>query len=339
MEAVLADLAAMTGVPALGVARFDLSGIGDVAVTGLRRAGGAAATLDDFWHIGSCGKSITSAMIASLVGAGTLHFTDRLGASLPDGAASRFAPVTLQELLSHRAGLPSNPAWWRLAAYMGLGGDPLAASESMAAALLRRAPDAPPGTRFHYSNIGYGFAGVMASRAAGQSFEDLVRTHVIEPSGMKRAYYGIPPQDGSAPFEHRRLLGSKWRLVRQGARAVDDLPIIRPSGSVTCTLGDFAAYGRWQLDIACGQPNHPVAETHLPVGPPPLAQAEWRYGMGWFVEEDGRRLSHSGSTGGTFAHLLLRRDLGRGLAFVANGFDPGWGLPGAAILQRLEQAV
>ena len=56
------------GVPAIGAAIVDAHGnvVADVVGT-TRRGGSEAVTVDDAWHIGSCGKSMTASLYARLV--------------------------------------------------------------------------------------------------------------------------------------------------------------------------------------------------------------------------------------------------------------------------------
>lgn len=69
-------------VPALGAAVVTRDGGVDVDVVGVRiRGGDDPVRLDDRWHIGSCGKSITAALYARLVEGGEAEWGARLQAS------------------------------------------------------------------------------------------------------------------------------------------------------------------------------------------------------------------------------------------------------------------
>lgn len=328
-------------LPAVGFMAFGPAEVGRAVVRGTRRAGGpVAATADDLWHLGSIGKSMTSAALAALVGAGALSWDVEVGRALPELADAPLAPATLRDLLAHRSGIRTDPPVRLLLRYLALGGDAARVSERMLARAAGERPAFEPGSDFLYSNLGYGLAAAIAARTTGIAYLDLLRAHVLGPAELRTATIGVPPQDGTAPFEHRlRRRGGRWVPVAQGRRAVDDLPALAPSGCVSATLADIAAYGAWHLRIARGaQPDAAhVAITHQPVGPPPEPEHGWRYGLGWFVvpARGGPVLLHAGSTGGSFAILALAPDRARGVALVANGFRPEWGHPDDSMARRL----
>lgn len=113
---------------------------------------------------------------------------DRDGERRPDGAGPDGDPdlvaarpkVTVEHLLTHTAGLPSHRSYWE----KGLEGR----------ALLARAAteplEAPPGTRFLYSDIGFILLGEIAAVVGRRPLDTLVREVVTGPLGMARTGYG-----------------------------------------------------------------------------------------------------------------------------------------------------
>ena len=91
------------------------------------------------WHLGSDTKAMTATLVGRLVDKGMLSWDTPLERMLPDLAAvmrSEYRDVTLVDLMSHRAGLPENPAG------EGMGGDKVtvAAAREAAADLGEPAP-------------------------------------------------------------------------------------------------------------------------------------------------------------------------------------------------------
>jgi CubicO group peptidase (beta-lactamase class C family) len=330
------DLAALD-VPGCAAACFDDGGTGETTVTGQRATHGAAAVSEgDRWHFGSCGKAMTSAMIARLADDGVLDWSAPLASEVTEAGGTPHAEVTLADLLAHRSGLPTNPAAWRLLRYMAFGGNAQHASNAMTDALLRKRPLFNAGSDFLYSNAGYGLAGLMAERATGTPFNALIRRHVLEPAGMSETQFGVPLQDGSAPLEHRpAIIGGGWKTVRQGARAVDDLGLFKPSGCLSGPVADLARFGRWHVNESR---RGAMARTISPSGPPPQQGQGWRYGFGWMLDDDrdlGPFYWHSGSTGGTFAFIAVFPEPSLGFAFAANAFRADWAKPGSAFTNAL----
>ena len=117
------------GLPALAAAVVREDRIVAEGAVGLRKAGGdEAVTVVDRFHIGSCTKAMTATMIARLVEAGKLKWSQTVATSLPDqnsGMRPEYRPVTLAQLLSHRGGFPreTSPAGHTLLDIHALPGD------------------------------------------------------------------------------------------------------------------------------------------------------------------------------------------------------------------------
>jgi CubicO group peptidase (beta-lactamase class C family) len=330
-------------LPAAAVVQFDETAAFDVEVAGERRRGFEAVGVHDIWHFGSVGKSMTSAMVSFLVAEGRLCWEDKLLDHLPEARGFAYGDVTMAHLLSHRSGIATNPPQWLLLRYLVAGGDPSELSRRMVKGVFGRRPAFRAGTDFLYSNMGYGLAGMIAERVTGTPFKDLVRRFVFEPAGMTTAKFGMPPQDGTAPLEHRWSgLGGKWKAIGHGRRSVDDLPVMWPAGCVSGSIADLATYGRWQIQLF--RSARAASPMHTPVGPPPDPPRQWRYAMGWFVDHrqgasSDLRLHHAGSTGGSFAYLSILPGQSRGFAFATNAFRPEWSEPGGPFISDLASCL
>ena len=66
---------------------------------------GVPVQIGDRWHLGGITKSITATMIARLVEAGRMHWSDTIGKCFPDASVqAAWKPVTLGQLLTDTAG-------------------------------------------------------------------------------------------------------------------------------------------------------------------------------------------------------------------------------------------
>ncbi len=80
-------------------------------VTGDRiRGRGEPATSNDLWHIGSCAKAMTGALYARLVERGEATWEATLSELFPDldGIDPAWRRTRIDQVLTHRAGLPAN---------------------------------------------------------------------------------------------------------------------------------------------------------------------------------------------------------------------------------------
>ncbi len=55
-------------------------------------------------------------------------------------------------------------------------------------------PRMPIGSNYNYSNIGFGFLGVVLEGATGQSLPLLMNSNIIQPLGMTNTYFEVPKQ-------------------------------------------------------------------------------------------------------------------------------------------------
>ena len=98
LDAALETIRARHRVPALVVAATRSDRLIAAGAAGVRAAGeSAVVTIDDRFHLGSCGKSITATLAARLVDAGVIDWESTVGATLePAGIdAGRYGAVTL----------------------------------------------------------------------------------------------------------------------------------------------------------------------------------------------------------------------------------------------------
>ncbi len=248
-------------------------------------------TIHDKIHLGSCTKAMTATMIARLVESNRLTWDSTIGDLFPELHASLhgdFRKVTVEQLLTHTAGVPRDGPWSEL------GADPSTTVQRQRL-LLRicgSQPEATPGTTYLYSNVGYMLAGLLAERSSGMSWERLMRETVFEPLGMDSAGFGAPGTTGTVdqPWGHRLLDG---RLV---ANQSDNIPALGPAGTVHCTMTDWAKFVAFHLQGARSDPQFLSAETFTRMHTPPTGHS---YAHGWQVTErdwaGGRVLTHSGS--------------------------------------------
>jgi CubicO group peptidase (beta-lactamase class C family) len=90
-----------------------------------------------------------------------------------------------------------------------------------------------PGAEFHYCTMGFNVAARVAEVAAKRPFEELSRTELLEPMGMKNTRY--------TPFG-LQALSSRPTLSNGESR------FIMAGGGMTSTLDDFAAFYQMHLN-------------------------------------------------------------------------------------------
>ena len=244
-------------------------------VLGTMAVGGPPMTRDSIFRISSDSKPITAAATLALVAEGLLDLDEPVGRLLPELAGPRVLrrmdgpledtvpanrEITVRDLLTFTFGFGA-------AVEMFFAAEPwpvMAAEDALHLATLgppdrdiQPDPDtwiaglgslpllAQPGERWFY-NTGASVLGVLAARAAGQPFGDVLRTRLLEPLGMTGTAFWTTQTD--------RLV-TAYRRAPEGLAAWDQpdgswsRPPAFPDGAagLVSTADDLLAFSRMLL--------------------------------------------------------------------------------------------
>lgn len=275
------------------------------AVTGFRRMStGDRLRIDDRFHIASCTKSMTATLAAIVVEDGRLEWTSRLVDVLPELRSVRreYQGATLEQLLAHAARMPAYTQFGpdRLEELKALRGSPTEQRLAFLSEVLAAEPNDAAGDAA-YSNVGYTAAAAMLERAAGESWEDLVRSRLTRPLGMASVGFGWPASSRT-PEQPRGHFLRNGELVEQ---PLDDsylLPVaLWPAGAVHSSIGDLGRYAADHLNGLLGRkallPRAAYEKLHRTP-----SRAEQGFTLGWGVRRDARWgvLHYGAGSGGTF---------------------------------------
>lgn len=311
ISSLLEPIIARQKIPGMAAAVIQGDRIVMLGVAGVRAAGHPEkATTNDLWHLGSCTKSMTATLCAQLVEDGRLNWNTTLEQGFPELAERmnpRWKPVTLTQLLTHRAGVPTgldqDGLWGRV---WNSNETPAKLRLVIAEYLLTHEPAHEPGSKFEYANAGYTLAGILAERAGGEAWESLIRRRLFEPLGITSAGFGAPgvPVVISQPRGHT----AKGEAVEPSHDA-DNPAGIGPGGTVHMTITDWARYVAIHLRGDEDNPDRAARllkpESFDVLHTPPAGE----YACGWACTQrpwgDGRVLNHNGSNTMWFAVTWL----------------------------------
>ena len=288
---------------------------------GVRKRGGRdKVALADKFHIGSCTKTMTATLCAILVEEGKLKWDASPARVLAADVKSidpGWRKATLEQLLQNRGGAPGDidPGLWATL-WVPKG---TAARRMLAQGILSKPPAAEPGTTYAYSNAGYAIAGLMAERATGRAWEDLMREKLFKPVGMTSAGFGAPTGP-AAPRGH----SVDGKPKEPTSAASDNPPAIGPAGTVHCTAGDWARFVSLHLAGSRGNAKLLKSETFKKLHTPPDGE---KYAMGWIVVTsplgDGTALTHAGSNTMWFAVTWVLPKQNVAVLVMCNQGGPG----------------
>jgi CubicO group peptidase (beta-lactamase class C family) len=289
---------------------------------------------DSVFRIASMTKSFTAATLLLLRDEGRLDLDAPVARYVPElegwvPPAADTGPVTVRQLLTMSAGLPTDDPWGDR--QQGLPLDRFAE-------LLAVGPTfaAPPGTLFDYSNLGYGILGRVITSVAGAEYREVVRDRLLRPLGMTgTAYLAEEVPDDRLAHGYVRQDGV---LVREGT---DGYGALASMGGLFSSIHDLGTWVAGFLDafparsdpegphplrratrremqqvqrmIAPELPAHGVADE--------LSAAAGGYGFGLFVRVApavGTTISHSGGYPGFGSNMAWHPASGIGVIALAN---------------------
>jgi CubicO group peptidase (beta-lactamase class C family) len=192
-----------------------------------------SVTAETHFRVGSISKSFVALGILRLVADGRLRLDAPVRSIAPElvienpWEATR--PITVANLLEHTAGFDDmhfNEM------YVKSKQPDLPMRDVLSINPASRRVRWEPGTRFSYSNPGYGVAGYLIEKVTGLPYDRVLRDSILTPLGMKTASFELTDQDTAS--------------ISQGYSGSDRTPVgyphiyLRPAGNLHCSPAELA---------------------------------------------------------------------------------------------------
>ena len=202
--------------------------------------------VDTLFGTASGTKGLTALVVMSLVERGTLGLGTAARSLLGDDLPLVADDVTIEHLLAHRSGIGDyldEDGIDDLSDYlMPVPVHQLATTEQYLAVLDGHETVFPAGERFAYNNAGYVLLALLAERASGAEFPDLVRDLVCEPAGMgDTAFLRSDELPGRAALGYLSVDGPRTNVLHLPVRGSGD-------GGIYSTAADLSAF--WDALLA-----------------------------------------------------------------------------------------
>src|ERR1700677_771378 len=176
---------------------------------------------------------MTATLAAMLIEDGKLNWDTTIIDVFPEFKGlidPQYENVTVEQLLTHRGGVPRNApaaAWARAWKQQGT---PVQQRYQFIEAVLSEPPEAPPGTKYIYSNQGYAIVGAMLEKITGTPWETLITERLFKPFHMDSAGFGPPGTIGGIdePWGHITKSGTIQPIQS------DNPPAIAPAAAAHC---------------------------------------------------------------------------------------------------------
>jgi CubicO group peptidase (beta-lactamase class C family) len=276
------------------------------------RAHAIPATIDTQFAIASGSKAFTALVVVSLIADGALSLRTAARSLLGDDLPLIADDVTVEHLLAHRSGIGD---------YVDedLDQEPLPkvpVQELVTTADFIPALDGFPskfaaGTRFSYCNSGYVVLALLAERASGVPYHDLVAQRVTRPAGMAdTAYLRSDELPGRAAICYLDDLRTN----------VFSLPVRgNGDGGAYTTCGDIRVF--WSSLFA----GRIVSDEDVARMVRPRSDAgSMRYGLGFWLAPDGPGVAIEGADYGVSFRSVHDPSDGLTWTVMSNSTEGAW---------------
>jgi len=247
-------------LPAIAVSVMDSRSILFQEIQGVRVAGNqTVATLDDYFHIGSCSKSVLALIAQKLVEQKKISWQTRFFDLFPEftsKANKLYHDISLEDLFLCKAGIKpyTNGKTEKFPEF-----DPSVKNRRME--FIKHLIGLPPASnkkhgkfRCLYSNAGYTMASAMLEKVTELNYEELVTKTLTDDLDIP-VHIGWPNSfSPDQPWGHH-IIGSRIEALPPDHEY--RLPcLITPAGDLSLTPRDYAIYTRLHLRGLRGEDNY-----------------------------------------------------------------------------------
>ncbi|HEX2995253.1 MAG TPA: serine hydrolase domain-containing protein [Anaerolineales bacterium] len=296
---------------------------------------GRAVTPDTLFTIASISKTMTATALMTLNEQGKFELDDDVNKYLPFEVRNpNFPdkPITIRMLLTHTSSIKDSDVYneyYTLRQEPVLPDSPVALGDYLKDYLtpngkLYSAKDNfledAPGTKYEYSNTGFGLVGYLVERISGMPFSEYCKQAVFEPLGMEHtAWYfkDVNTDLMAVPYGYNEFLRQPKRYGFYGYPTY-------PDGALKTSVNEFARFmfvfineGKTMDGKVFLQPET-VKEMLTLHKFPGMSEGE-SVGLAWHF--DGSDYNHSGGDPGISTLAYFNPDTDLGGIFFSNGGD------------------
>ena len=254
-----------------------------------------ANTLDTQFAIASGVKGLTALSVVSLIEDGTLEWGTTARSVLGRDLPLIDDRVTVEQLLAHRSGIGD---------YLDESGEhqindyalpvpvqELATTEQYLAVLDGKPAEFEPDERFEYNDAGYVVLALIAERASGTPFHELVQQRVCKPAGMHDSeFFRSDALPARAAIGYLSADGERTNVFHLPVRGSGD-------GGIYSTLADVRAFWSALFEGRIVSEAR-VADMVRPRSDAPSASIPLRYGLGFWLPGSGSAVMLEGYDAG-----------------------------------------
>jgi CubicO group peptidase (beta-lactamase class C family) len=280
-------------------------------------------------------KLFTATAIMQLRDAGKVHLDDTVATYLPwfqiRPANADDPAITIEELLTHSAGLPreAGPHWSELS---------FPDEEGIQTFVKNNQAAFAPEVRWKYSNLGFTIAGMVVEAVSGEKWAAYVQKHIFDPLGMTASSVDRDVKGLAIGYGQRMPDGTRAKMPFVDARAM------APATGITSNVEDMAKFvssqfcqgkvgGSQILSTGALRQMHRIR----------MVENNWQSGnaIGFAVTRDHDKVyvGHGGSYFGYKTHTLMQIEPKVGVIVLTNADDSNPSEIALHLMQSVGEAV
>lgn len=276
---------------------------------GFNAEGNPAPSGDTMFEIGSVTKTFTGLALAEAIKSKQLSLDEPVAKLLPDFKipSSKGEVITLGNLADQHSGLPRLPGNLKPRDMSNpyAGYDAKKLKTFLANYTLPRTP----GSKYEYSNLGYGLLGYALAEHAGVSYGALIKEKILEPLGMDHCAVKLDKamqQHLAAGHDAQGKKTANW-----------DFGVLPGAGALKCSASNMLRYLKANMGAVKTRlyPAMQLAREARADGPNGN-----RTGLGWLtLSHEGKKIVwHNGMTGGYASFIGFTADGRHGVVVLTN---------------------
>ena len=190
---------------------------------------------DTLFRVFSCSKPLAAAALWVLKDRGELDWNDPVVRHWPEFGANGKGRVTIEQVLTHRAGLPNAPA--------GLGWFDYPDWGRMVMAIEDAELEYEPGTRIEYHEHTFGWlVGELVARISGMPVNRFFEQEVFRPLGMSGTWFVLPDSEIDRVAPVVAMPESEHEQFAESVNNENSYSALVPAGNCFATARDMARF-------------------------------------------------------------------------------------------------
>jgi CubicO group peptidase (beta-lactamase class C family) len=268
------------------------------------------------FHMASITKPFVASSIMQLWEKGKLDLDAPVVKYLPYFRVKdeRYAAITVRQMLSHISGMPDVEDYeWDKPQYDE------GALERYVKSLTDKSLIAAPGATFRYSNMAYEVLGDVVAKVSGESFEDYVKRHILEPLRMQSSTLLVKkasPQFLTSPH----VVGGSYDV--EVSKVFPYNRMHSPSSTLYSSVLDMSRWAMANLNRGELDGKRILKSTTYDLMWKPAGEQFQQIGISWFLRKhkEHATVGHSGGDTGFASNLVMIPDKSIAVVMMSN-FD------------------